>query len=89
MDIKDNGVDIGALPDGSYFQYRANSGDHLFTLTTASTAQQQLNLQPGATYYVKADVGRNRLEFPPSLQVVYELQGKTEIKNLEKLDYGE
>jgi Protein of unknown function (DUF2846) len=89
LDIKDNGIDIGALPVGSYFQYRANSGDHLFTLTSSSTAQQQMNLQPGATYYVKADVGRNPLEFHPSLQVVFDLQGKTEIKNLTRLDYGE
>jgi hypothetical protein len=89
LDIKDNGIDIGALPDGSYFQYRANSGDHLFTLTSSSTAQQQMNLQPGATYYVKADVGRNPLEFHPSLQTVFELQGKTELKNLTRLDYGE
>jgi hypothetical protein len=89
FDIQDNGLDIGALPDGTYFQYRANPGAHLFTLTTASTAQQRVNLQGGATYYIKADTGRNPLHFKPSLQVVFELQGKTEIQNLKRLHYHE
>ena len=89
FDIQDNGLDIGALPDGSYFQYRANPGDHLFTLTTESTAQQRLKLQAGATYYIKADTGKNPLHFKPSLQVVFDLQGKTEIQNLKPLHYHE
>jgi hypothetical protein len=89
FDIQDNGLDIGALPDGTYFQYRANPGAHLFTLTTESTAQQRLNLQGGATYYIKADTGKNPLHFKPSLQVVFDLQGKTEIQNLKRLHYHE
>jgi Protein of unknown function (DUF2846) len=89
FDIQDNGLDIGALPDGSYFQYRANSGAHVFTLTTDSTVQQPVNLQAGATYYVKATTGKNPLRFKPSLQVVFELQGKTEIQNLKRLHYHE
>jgi hypothetical protein len=89
FDIQDNGLDIGALPDGTYFQYRANPGVHLFTLTTESNAQQRLNLQAGATYYIKADTSRNRLRLKPSLQVVFELQGKTEITNLKQLHYHE
>jgi hypothetical protein len=89
FDIQDNGLDIGALPDGTYFQYRANPGVHLFTLTTDSTVQQRLNLQARATYYIKADTGRNPLHFKPSLQVVFELQGKTEIQNLKQLHYQE
>jgi hypothetical protein len=89
FDIQDNGLDIGALPDGSYFQYQANPGAHLFTLTTDSTVQQRVNLQSGATYYIKAATGKNPLGFKPSLQVVYELQGKTEIQNLKRLNYHE
>jgi hypothetical protein len=89
FDIEDNGLDIGALPDGTYFQYRANPGVHLFTLTTESTAQQHLNLQAGATYYIKADTGKNPFHFKPSLQVVFDLQGKTEIQNLKELHYHE
>ena len=89
FDIQDNGLDIGALPDGSYFQYQANPGAHLFTLTTDSTVQQRVNLQAGATYYIKADTGKNPLRFKPSLQVVFELQGKTEIQNLKRLHYHE
>jgi len=89
FDIQDNGLDIGSLPDGTYFQYRANPGARVFTLTTESTAQQRLNLQAGATYYIKADTGKNPLHFKPSLQVVYELQGKTEIQNLRRLHYHE
>jgi hypothetical protein len=89
FDIQDNGLNIGALPDGTYFQYRANPGAHVFTLTTESTAQQRLSLQGGATYYIKADTGKNPLHFKPSLQVVFELQGKTEITNLKELHYHE
>jgi hypothetical protein len=89
FDIQDNGLDIGELPEGSYFQYRANPGVHLFTLTTESTAQQRLKLQAGGTYYIKADTGRNPLHFKPSLQVVFDLQGKTEIQNLKRLHYHE
>ena len=89
FDIQDNGLDIGALPDGSYFQYQANPGAHLFTLTTDSTVQQRVNLQAGATYYIKAATGKNPLRFKPSLQVVFELQGKTEIQNLKRLHYHE
>jgi Protein of unknown function (DUF2846) len=89
FDIQDNGLDIGALPDGTYFQYRANPGAHVFTLTTTSTTQQSVNLQGGATYYIKADTGKNPLHFKPSLQVVFELQGKTEIQNLKRLHYHE
>jgi hypothetical protein len=89
FDIQDNGLDIGALPDGSYFQYRANPGVHLFTLTTESTAQQRVELQAGATYYIKAVTGKNPLHFKPSLQVVFELQGKTETQNLKPLHYHE
>ena len=89
FDIQDNGLDIGALRDGTYFQYRANPGAHVFTLTTESTARQRLNLQGGATYYIKADTGKNPLRFKPSLQVVFELQGKTDIQNLKELHYHE
>jgi Protein of unknown function (DUF2846) len=89
FDIQDNGLDIGALPDGSYFQYQANPGAHLFTLTTDSTVQQRVNLQAGVTYYIKADTGKNPLRFKPSLQVVFDLQGKTEIQNLKRLHYHE
>ena len=30
VDIKDNGIDLGALPDGTYFVYHATPGQHTF-----------------------------------------------------------
>jgi len=64
FDIQDNGLDIGALPEGSYFQCRVNPGVHLFTLTTDSTVQQRLNLKAGATYYIndKTPLARRNCE---------------------------
>ena len=89
VDIMDNGIDIGKLPAGAYFVYHANPGVHEFTLTTESTARQRLQLQTGATYYIKADVSKNPLHFRPTLGVVFELQGKTDIQQLKRIKYHE
>ena len=50
VDIRDNGIDIGTLQDGTYFIYHANPGQHVFTATTDTTSTQNLKIQAGATY---------------------------------------
>jgi hypothetical protein len=89
VDIKDNGIDIGTLQDGTYFIYHANPGQHVFLATTDTTSTQNLNLQAGATYYVKAGVVSSKHLFHPSLSVVFDLQGQAAIQNLNRLYYHE
>ena len=89
VDIKDNGIDIGTLRDGTYFIYHANPGQHVFIATTDTTSTQNLNLQAGATYYVKARVVSSKHLVHPSLSVVFDLQGQAAIQNLNRLYYHE
>jgi hypothetical protein len=89
VDIKDNGLDVGTLRDGTYFVYHANPGEHLFIATADTTSTQNLKLQPGATYYVEARLVRNQDIFQPSLTVVFDLQGEAAIQNLKRLQYRE
>jgi len=89
VDIKDNGIDIGTLQDGTYFIYHANPGQHVFTAITDTTSTQNLKLQAGATYYVQAQVVSSQHLFHPSLSIVFDLQGQAAIRNLERLNYQE
>jgi Protein of unknown function (DUF2846) len=89
VDIKDNGIDIGTVQDGTYFVYHTGPGQHAFTATTDTTSSQNLNLQAGATYYVKAGVTPNQNLFHPSLNVVFDLEGQSAIQNLMRLHYHE
>jgi len=89
VDIKDNGIDIGTLQDGTYFIYHANPGQHVFTATTDTTSTQNLKLQAGATYYVNARVVSSQHLFHPSLTIVFDLQGQAAIQNLRRLNYQE
>jgi len=89
VDIKDNGIDIGTLQDGTYFIYHANPGEHVFTAITDTTSTQNLKLQAGATYYVQAQVVSSQHLFHPSLSIVFDLQGQAAIRNLERLNYQE
>ena len=68
VDIKDNGIDLGTLQDGTYFVYHAVPGQHAFTVTTDTTATQNVKLQGGATYYIKAGVVSSQHLFHPSLK---------------------
>jgi len=89
VDIKDNGLDIGTLQDGTYFVYHATPGQHTLTATTDTASTQNVKLQAGATYYMKASVVSSRHLFHPSISVVFDLQGQTAIQTLKRLDYHE
>jgi hypothetical protein len=89
VDIKDNGLDIGTLQDGTYFVYHANPGQHVLAATTDTSSTQNLKFQAGATYYVKAGVVPSQHLFQPTLSVVFDLQGQSAIQNLKRLHYHE
>jgi hypothetical protein len=89
VDIKDNGIDIGTVQDGTYFVYHTSPGQHTLTATTDTTSSQNLNFQAGATYYVKAGVIPSQNLFHPSLSVEFDLQGQSAIQNLKRLHYHE
>jgi hypothetical protein len=89
VDIKDNGIDIGTLQDGTYFVYRTNPGQHALTATTDTASTQNFELQSAATYYLEAGVVPRQHLFEPSLSVVFDLQGQAAIQNLERLRYYE
>ncbi|HET9377529.1 MAG TPA: hypothetical protein VFO40_21320 [Chthoniobacterales bacterium] len=87
--LMDNGLRLGTLPEGNYSSYNANPGIHEFALATNTTALQRLKLEAGATSYIKADVSKDPLQFRPSLAVAFELQGKSDIEQLQRLRYYE
>ena len=89
VDIKDNGIELGTLRDGTYFIYHANAGQHVFTATTDTSSTQNFKLQPGATYYVQARVVSGQHLFHPALSIVFDLQGQAAIQNLKRLYYHE
>jgi hypothetical protein len=89
VDIKDNGIDIGTLQDGTYFVCHTNPGQHALTATTDTASTQNFELQPGAIYYMEAGVLPSQHIFQPSLSIVFDLQGQSAIQNLQLLSYNE
>jgi hypothetical protein len=89
VDIKDNGIDVGTLQDGTYFVYHTSPGQHALTVTTDTASTQTFKLQAGAIYYIEAGVIPRQHLFQPSLSVVFDLQGKSAIQNLRRLRYYE
>jgi Protein of unknown function (DUF2846) len=79
VDIKDNGIDIGTLQDGTYFVYHAAPGQHTLTATTDTTSTRNVKLQAGATYYMKASVVSSRdLFHPRSIRLKHDLSKATD-----------
>jgi hypothetical protein len=89
VDIKDNGIDIGTVQDGTYFVYHTNPGQHALTATTDTASTQNFKLQAGAIYYMEAVVISRQHLFQPSIRVVFDLQGQTAIQNLKRVRYYE
>jgi hypothetical protein len=89
VDIKDNGIDIGTLQDGTYFVYHTSPGQHALTATTDTASTQNFKLQAGAVYYMEAGVVPRQHLFQPSLSVAFDLQGQSAIQNLKRLRYYE
>ena len=69
VDLKDNGIDIGTLQNGTYFVWHTNPGQHALTTTTDTATTQNFELQAGAIYYIEAGVVPNQLLLQPSLHL--------------------
>jgi len=65
VDIKDNGIDVGTLQDGTYFICHTNPGQHALTATTDTALTENFELQAGAIYYLEAGVVPNQPLFQP------------------------
>jgi uncharacterized protein DUF2846 len=89
VDIKDNGIDVGTLQDGTYFVYHTNPGQHALTATTDTASTQNFKLESGAIYYMEAGVAPQEYLFQPSISVVFDLQGQSAIQTLQRLGYNE
>jgi hypothetical protein len=89
VDIKDRGIDIGTLQNGTYFVYHTNPGEHALTATTDTASTQNFNLESGAIYYMEAGVVPHQYLFQPSISVVFDLQGQSAIQTLQRLGYNE
>ena len=89
VDIKDNGIDVGTLQDGTYFTYHTSPGQHALTATTDTASTQNFKLEAGAIYYMEAAVVPQQYLLQPSISVVFDLQGQSAIQNLQRLVYYE
>ena len=88
-DVQDNAVNLGTLTNGAYFVYHAKPGAHTVMLITDSVTSKSLRLRAGMTYYLRGYVGQAGPHYPPHLMLVSPLEGQSEIRHLQKLDYGE
>jgi hypothetical protein len=89
IDVKDNGIDIGTLRDGTYSVCHTNPGQHAIIATTDTASTQNFELEAGAIYYMEAGAVSNQHLFQLSLSVVFDLQGESAIQNLQLLSYNE
>lgn len=83
--IRDNGAEIGGLPNGSYFVYQASPGVHRFTAATEATDEKPLTVQAGKTYYIRGEVQMGILVGRPHLIIVANEEGSSAIKDLRRV----
>src|SRR5258708_19538967 len=56
VDLKDNGLDIGTLHDGTYFVWHTNPGRHALTSTTDPAPTQNFELHAVPISYMQPSV---------------------------------
>ncbi len=91
---------IGALPNGSYFVYRATPGKHVFSGSLIAAWEFpvgslekpyfcfcSVNVESNTTYYIHAAHGGGSIQVPayPMLGVVDSQEGSAAIKNLKRV----
>jgi hypothetical protein len=83
--VRENDVELGRLRNGTYFTIHPTAGRHEYVVHAAAEDRLTLEIDPGETYYVQANVtvgaltGRPNLS--PSDQATFE-QIKGELKDV-------
>jgi hypothetical protein len=85
FNVRENGVQIGGLPNGSYFVYDAAPGTHSFTAATEVTKSVTLTVQAGKTYYIEGTLGMGAFVGRPELTIVSEQQGPGDLPGLKRV----
>ncbi len=61
---------IGALPNGTYFFYQADPGEHTFTSTLEVQDSVTLSLEAGQTYYISAEPKLSAMGMPAKMAAI-------------------
>lgn len=80
--VTENGTELGALRSGTFFIVHATPGTHTYEAKTESAATVRLDVEPGATYYVKGSIKFGLLAGRPMLEETTEEEAKEKISGL-------
>ena len=78
----DGNEKIGALPNGTYFFYQADPGQHTFTSALSIKDSVTLSLEEGKTYYIRANAKLTLLGMPAEMEVIPASVGTETVKEL-------
>ncbi|MDJ0833143.1 MAG: DUF2846 domain-containing protein [Gammaproteobacteria bacterium] len=73
---------IGALPNGTYFFYQVNPGEHTFTSALEVQDSVTLSLEAGETYYISAEPKLSPLGMPAKMEAIPATEGEAISKDL-------
>lgn len=79
----DNKNKLGALKSGTFFYIYATPGTHTYWASTEAKDSVTLEVGPAKTYYVKGEVDFGLFAGRPDLTIVHEMEGQSEIPELE------
>lgn len=77
---------IGGLPNGSYFTYQADPGQHFFKAATEVEEMLVANLKPGRTYYVRGGIKAGVVISRPTLEMVPPGEGVPALGGLRRVE---
>jgi len=85
FDVRDNGVKIGGLPNGSFFAYQATPGEHTFSAATENTDESVLTVEPAKTYYIRGSIEMGVWVGRPNLMIMNADEGKSASRGLKRV----
>jgi uncharacterized protein DUF2846 len=65
--VRENDVELGRLRNGTYFIIHPTAGKHEYVVHAAAEDRLTLEIEPGETYYVQANVTMGALAGRPNL----------------------